>query len=73
MTRDELTREIAKRVNDIRNLYYSVYLEGDELYMKFNKDSIDIRNRFYKEDKDYSIDYYENRDCIGINGVWEDK
>ena len=31
MTRRELTREIAKRIKDIRDLYYSVYPEGNYL------------------------------------------
>ena len=74
MTREELIKEIAKRVNDIRNLYYSIYPIGDTvdmtLHMTFNKDVIEI---YYGDDKNYPIDYYEDRYCIGINGVWEDK
>lgn len=74
MTREELTKEIAKRVKDIRNLYYSVYPEGDTvhttLHITFSKDVIEI---YHGEDKNYPIDYYEDRYCIGINGVWEDK
>ena len=38
MTREELTKEIAKRVNDIRSLYYRVYPEGDWLIIAINKD-----------------------------------
>ena len=40
------------------------------LHMTFNKDVIEI---YYGDDKNYPIDYYEDRYCIGINGVWEDK
>lgn len=73
MTKEELTKEIAKRVNDIRNLYYSVYPEGDNLIIAFNKDLIDFNNKYHEEDKDYPINYFEDKNCIGINGVWEDK
>ena len=48
MTREELTREIAKRLKDIRKLYYSVYPEGNRLEMTIRKDSIDFHNSYYK-------------------------
>lgn len=73
MTRGELTLEIAKRVNEIRKLYYSVYPEGNRLDMTIRKDSIDFHNSYYEEDKNFRIDYYEDEECIGINRVWEDK
>lgn len=73
MTREELIKEIAKRIKDIRNLYYSIYPEGDLLELTISKGFIDFHNRYYEEDKNYSIDYYENEECIGINRVWEDK
>lgn len=73
MTRGELTKEIAKRVKDIRNLYYRVYPEGDYLDITICKDLINFFNHYREEDKDYPIDYFEDRDCIGINNVWEDK
>ena len=73
MTREELIKEIAKRMKDIRNLYYKVYPEGDWLTIVFCKDLIGFNNKYHEEDKDYSINYLEDRNCIGINGVWEDK
>lgn len=73
MTREELTKEIAKRVKDIRKLYYSVYPEGNRLDMTIRKDSIDFHNSYFEEDKNFRVDYYEDGDCIGINRVWEDK
>lgn len=73
MTREELTKEIAKRVKDIRKLYYSVYPEGNRLDMTIRKDSIDFHNSYYEEDKNFRVDYYEDEECIGINRVWEDK
>lgn len=73
MTREELTKEIAKRVKDIRNLYYRVYPEGDYLDITIRKDLINFFNHYREEDKDYPIDYFEDRNCIGINRVWEDK
>lgn len=37
MTREELIKEITKRIKDIKELYYSVYPEGDYLTMYFEK------------------------------------
>ncbi len=61
MTREELTREIAKRVKEIRNLYYSVYPEGDYLIMHFEKNITSFNNRHWEggEDEDYPINYWE--------------
>ena len=74
MTREELTREIAKRANEIRKLYYSVYPEGDYLIIAFNKDFIDFNNKFYEEDKDYPINYFENcKPYVRINKKQKDK
>lgn len=73
MTREELIKEIAKRVKDIRKLYYSVYPEGNRLDMTIRKDSIDFHNSYYEEDKNFRVDYYEDEECIGINRFWEDK
>ena len=73
MTREELTREIAKRLKDIRKLYYSVYPEGNRLDLTISKGFIDFHNRYYELDNNYPIDYFEDEECIGINRVWEDK
>lgn len=61
MTREELTKEIAKRVKDIRNLYYSVYPDGDYLTMCLRRNSIMFNNRKWEggEDENYPIDYWE--------------
>ena len=73
MTREELTKEIAKRVKDIRELYYKEYPKGTYLEMEICEDLIDFHNCYCDEDEDYPIDYYEDSECIGINEVWEDK
>lgn len=73
MTRGELIKEIAKRIKDIRNLYYSIYPEGDFLDLTISKGFIDFHNRYYEEDKNFRVDYYEDEERIGINRVWEDK
>ena len=75
MTREELTREIAKRIKEIRNLYYSVYPEGDYLIMHFEKNITSFNNRQWKdgEDENYPIDYHENEIFIKMNGEYEDK
>ena len=61
MTRWELTREIAKRLNDIRELYYSVYPEGDYLSLFFEKDCISFHNGKWESgvDENYPINYWE--------------
>ena len=73
MTREELIKEIAKRIKDIKELYYSVYPEGNRLDMTIRKDSIDFHNSYYEEDKNFRVDYYEDEKYIRINRVWEDK
>lgn len=75
MTREELTKEIAKRLKDIRELYYSVYPEGSYISMHFEKDVICFNNRRWEGGKDekYPIDYCENEEYIMMNGEYEDK
>lgn len=75
MTKKELTREIAKRIKDIKELYYSVYPEGDYLIMYFEKNIVSFNNRQWKggEDEKYPIDYHENEIFIRMNGEYEDK
>lgn len=75
MTREELTREIAKRLKDIRELYYSVYPEGSYISMHFEKDVISFNNRKWEggEDEGYQIDYCETEEYIMMNGEYKDK
>lgn len=75
MTREELTKEIAKRIKDIREFYYSVYPEGDYLTMNFEKNIVSFNNLHWEdgEDEKYPIDYHENEDFIRMNGEYEDK
>lgn len=62
MTREELTKEIVKRIKDIRNLYYSVYPEGDYLVMHFEKNITSFNNRHWEggKDENYPINYWED-------------
>ena len=75
MTRDELIREIAKRIKDIKELYYSVYPEGDYLTMYFEKNIVSFNNRQWEggEDEKYPIDYHENKIFIRMNGEYKNK
>lgn len=41
MTREELTKEIVKRIKDIKELYYSVYPEGDYSYFTLKKGEVE--------------------------------
>lgn len=75
MTKKELIKEIAKRVKDIRELYYSVYPEGDYLTLYFQDDSVSFNNENWDggKDKNYPIDYWEGKKTIRINGVSKGK
>lgn len=75
MTREELIKEIAKRMKEIRELYYSVYPEGDYLSMYFEKNIVSFNNQQWEggEDEKYPIYYHENEIFIRMNGEYEDK
>lgn len=75
MTREELTKEIAKRIKDIKELYYSVYPEGDYMDMSFRKNNVSFNNEEWKngEDESFPISYHENEEFIRINDKYEDK
>ena len=72
MTRNELIKEIAKRVKEIRELYYSVYPEGDYLSLFFEKDYISFNNEKWESgaDENYPIHYWENKTNIKNNEDW---
>ena len=75
MTKKELIKEIAKRMKEIRELYYSVYPEGDYLTMYFEKNIVSFNNRQWEggEDEKYPIDYHENEIFIRMNGEYKGK
>ena len=76
MTREELIKEIAKRVKDIKELYYSVYPEGDYLIACFRREGIvAFNNQNWKggKDENYPIDYYETEMFIRMNEEYEEK
>lgn len=62
MTKEELTREIAKRVKEIRELYYEEYLDGDYLDMTIRTNVISFNNENWGEDEEYPIYYWEKDD-----------
>lgn len=75
MTRDELQKDIVKRIKDIRELYYSVYPEGNYLCMYFAKNIVSFNNQHWEggEDEKYPIDYHECESFIRMNGEYKDK
>lgn len=75
MTREELIKEIAKRIKDIKELYYSVYPEGDYLTMYFEKNIVSFNNQQWEGGKDegYPIDYHENEIFIRMDGEYKNK
>ena len=62
MTREELIKEIAKRMKEIRELYKQAYPEADYLDITISKNLITFNNQFWNENKDYPINYIEGLD-----------
>ena len=75
MTREELTKEIAKRVKEIKELYYEEYPDGDFLDLYFRRNVVSFNNEQWEggKDENYPIDYHENEIFIRMNGEYEDK
>lgn len=59
MTNEELTKEIAKRLNEIRELYLKEYPQGDYMSLTIWKDSILFHNSRWDEDRNFPIFYDE--------------
>ena len=57
---DKLTKEIAKRLNEIRELYLKEYPQGDYLVLTIFKNSIGFNNSYWDEDARLPIEYNEN-------------
>ena len=56
---DKLTKEIAKRVKEIRELYLTEYPQGDYMSLTIWKDSILFHNSRWDEDINFPICYSE--------------
>ena len=56
---DKLTKEIAKRLNEIRELYLKEYPQGDYMSLTIWKDCILFNNSYYDEDVNLPIEYSE--------------
>ena len=56
---DKLTKEIAKRLNEIRELYLKEYPQGDYMSLTIWKDCILFNNFYYDEDVNLPIEYGE--------------
>ena len=57
---DKLTKEIAKRLNEIRELYLKEYPQGDYLVLAILKNRIGFNNSYWGEDARLPIEYNEN-------------
>lgn len=57
---DKLTKEIAKRLNEIRELYLKEYPQGDYLALTIFKNCIEFNNSYWDEDARLPIEYREN-------------
>ena len=56
---DKLTKEIAKRLKEIRELYLKEYPQGDYMSLTIWKDSILFHNARWDEDRNFPILYDE--------------
>lgn len=56
---DKLTKEIAKRLNEIRELYLKEYPQGDYLSLTIWKDCISFYNSHFDDDINFPIEYSE--------------
>ena len=56
---DKLTKEIAKRLKEIRELYLKEYPQGDYMSLTIWKDSILFHNARWDEDINFPICYSE--------------
>lgn len=56
MNRKQLEREIAKKLKEIKKLYYEAYPEGDYLTLTIYRGSISFNNNHFDENE---IDYFE--------------
>ena len=57
---DKLTKEIAKRLNEIRELYLKEYPQGDYLILTIFKNYIKFNNSYFDDDVNVPIDYREH-------------
>ena len=56
---DKLTKEIAKRLKEIRELYLKEYPQGDYMSLTIFKNCIKFNNSYWDEDVHLPIDYSE--------------
>ena len=56
---DTLTKKIAKKLSEIRELYLKEYPQGDYMSLTIWKDCILFNNSYYDEDVNLPIDYSE--------------
>lgn len=59
MTNKKLTKKIAEKVKEIRELYLKEYPQGDYLTITIWEDNIKFHNTYYDEDSDFPINYSE--------------
>ena len=57
---DKLTKEIAKRLKEIRELYLKEYPQGDYMSLTIFKNCIKFNNSYWDEDVHLPIEYKEN-------------
>lgn len=56
MNRKQLEREIAKKLKEIKKLYYEAFPQGDYLSLTIYRGSISFNNNHFGENE---VDYFE--------------
>lgn len=61
MEKKELVETIAKKLNEIKDLYYEAYPEGNYLSLFFRKNCISFNNEHWEGggDENYPIGHWE--------------
>lgn len=67
MTKEELKKEIAKKIKELKDMYYKAYPNGNYLTIGIFKDSMQFNNQFWDDDIEFPIDYWEGEDCEDDN------
>ena len=60
MTREELTKEIARRLKEIRELYYEEYPDGDFLDLYFRRNVVSFNNAYWEGAEDEGHVFFQN-------------
>lgn len=67
MENEKVTNEIAKKIKELRDMYYKAYPNGDYLAIAIYKDAILFNNRNWADDSAFPISYIESEETDDDN------